>query len=196
MVCPGSRCPLCVLEWILFCEEREFSPKRWKVELYPHRLLGVFVTDIMPSVSPKLLSKHLVTLPVRLRQDFPGGPVIKNHLLVQKTQLRALVREDPTCCRANKLWSCSPWSLRALEPVLWDKRSHCNESPSSRTRQPTAHHSQRRPVHSTGDPAQPRISIVFKNFKKGPKSSVPHSNSCAELGAARPENGLGGLFSF
>ena len=120
----------------------------------------------MPSVSPKLLSKHLVTLPVRLRQDFPGGPVIKNPLLVQRTQLRALVRVDPTCCRADKLWSHSPWSPRALEPVLWDKRSHCNESPSSRTREPTAHHSQRRPVCSTGDPAQPRISIVFKNFKK------------------------------
>ena len=50
------------------------------MELYPHRRLGVFVTDIMPSVSPKLLSKHLVTLPVRLRQGFPGGPVIKNPL--------------------------------------------------------------------------------------------------------------------
>ena len=35
-------------------------------------------------------------------QDFSGGPGLRIHLPMQGTQVRALVREDPTCHRASK----------------------------------------------------------------------------------------------
>ena len=34
--------------------------------------------------------------------DFPGGAVVKIHLLMQGTKVQALVREDPICCGATK----------------------------------------------------------------------------------------------
>ena len=66
---------------------------------------------------------------------------LKILLPMQGTWVRALVPEDPTCHRATKpvshnyqacaLEPMSPnyWSLRALEPVLCNKRSHHNEKP-------------------------------------------------------------------
>ena len=89
---------------------------------------------------------------------------IRIHLPMQGTQVRALVREDPTCRGATKLvrhnyWACALeptshnyWSPRAtttearapqllkptrLEPVLRNKRSHRNEKP--------AHHNEEEP---------------------------------------------------
>ena len=72
---------------------------------------------------------------------------LRVHLPVQGTQVRALVREDPTCHGATKLarrnywacalepashnyWACVPQLLEpaCLEPVLCNKRSHCNEA--------------------------------------------------------------------
>ena len=69
-------------------------------------------------------------------------------LTMQGTQVRALVREDPTCRGATKpvhhnYWACVlepashnywahvPQLLKParLEPVLRNKRSHCNEKP-------------------------------------------------------------------
>ena len=69
-------------------------------------------------------------------------------LPTQGTQVRALVQEDPTCHRATKpmrhnSWACAleptshncwahmPQLLKPmrLEPVLCNKRSHCNEKP-------------------------------------------------------------------
>ena len=69
-------------------------------------------------------------------------------LTMQGTQVRALVREDPTCRGATKpvhhnCWACVlepashnywahvPQLLKParLEPVLRNKRSHCNEKP-------------------------------------------------------------------
>ena len=35
-------------------------------------------------------------------RDFPGGTVVKNPPATQGTQVRALVREDPTCHGATK----------------------------------------------------------------------------------------------
>ena len=70
-------------------------------------------------------------------------------LPTQGTQVRALVREDPTCHRAAKpvrhnylacalkpvshnYWVRMPQLLKPvrLEPVLCNKRSHCNEKPA------------------------------------------------------------------
>ena len=35
-------------------------------------------------------------------QGFPGGAVVKNPPASAGTRVRALVQEDPTCCRAAK----------------------------------------------------------------------------------------------
>ena len=35
-------------------------------------------------------------------RDFPAGTVVKNPPANEGTQVRSLVREDPTCCRATK----------------------------------------------------------------------------------------------
>ena len=70
-------------------------------------------------------------------------------LPTQGTWVRALIREDPTCCRATKLvhhnywactleptshnyWACMPQLLKParLEPMLCNKRSHCNAKPT------------------------------------------------------------------
>ena len=74
--------------------------------------------------------------------------LLRIRLPVQRTWVRALVREDPTCCGATKpvchnYWACAlepashnywayvPQLLKPirLEPVLRNKRSHHNEKP-------------------------------------------------------------------
>ena len=74
---------------------------------------------------------------------------LRIHLPMQGTQVRALVREDPTCLRATKpmrhsYWACAleptshnywahvPQLLKParLEPVLCNKRSQHNEKPA------------------------------------------------------------------
>ena len=57
-------------------------------------------------------------------------------LPVQGTQFRALVQEDPMCHGATKplrhnYWAHVPQLQKParLEPVLHNKRSHCNEKP-------------------------------------------------------------------
>ena len=61
---------------------------------------------------------------------------------MQGTQVRALVQEDPTRCGAAKLvshnyWARVPQLLKPahLEPVLRNKRSHCNEKPTHRNKE-------------------------------------------------------------
>ena len=41
---------------------------------------------------------------------------------MQGIQVRALLREDPTCCGATKPLRQNYWSLRALEPVLHNEK--------------------------------------------------------------------------
>ena len=79
---------------------------------------------------------------------------LRIHLPVQRTRVRALVREDPTCCGATKpvrhnYWACAlepsshnywarvPQLLKPvrLEPVLRNKRSHRNEKPAHRNKE-------------------------------------------------------------
>ena len=69
-------------------------------------------------------------------------------LLMQGTRVQSLVQEDPTCCGPTKpmhhnYWACAlepvshnywahvPQLLKptCLEPMLQNKRSHCNEKP-------------------------------------------------------------------
>ena len=76
---------------------------------------------------------------------------LRIRLPMRGTRVRALVREDPTCHRATKpvrhnywactleltchnYWACMPQLLKpmCLEPVLCNKRSHCNEKPTQR----------------------------------------------------------------
>ena len=46
---------------------------------------------------------------------------LRIHLPMQRTQVRSLVQEDPTCCGANKPMCCNYWSPHALEPTLCNK---------------------------------------------------------------------------
>ena len=77
---------------------------------------------------------------------------LRIRLPMQGTQVRAPVREDPTCRGATKparhnYWACALLSLRSRacepqllkpvhpEPVLCNKRSHCNEKPAHRNKE-------------------------------------------------------------
>ena len=71
------------------------------------------------------------------------------HLRTQGTWVQSLVREDPTCCRAAKSVCHNYWAslLQLLkpkhpEPVLCNKRSHCNgEASEPKWRAASACHS-------------------------------------------------------
>ena len=64
------------------------------------------------------------------------------HLPMQETQVQPLVQGDSTCQGATKpvyrnYWACAleprnrnHWSPRSLDPVLCNKRGHCNEKPT------------------------------------------------------------------
>ena len=64
---------------------------------------------------------------------------LRIRLPIQGTGVRALVREDPTCRGATKpvrhnYLAHVPQLLKPvhLEPVLRNKRNHCNEKPAHR----------------------------------------------------------------
>ena len=61
---------------------------------------------------------------------------LRIHLPMQRTHVRSLVWEDPTCQRATKVM-CHNYGARTLELVLCNKRSHCNEKPR--------HHNEKQP---------------------------------------------------
>ena len=75
---------------------------------------------------------------------------------MQETEVQSLVWEDTTCCRAAEPISQNH-GLSALEPVVCNKRTHCNEKP--------AHHNQSRPLLSTAreKPAQQQGPSAAKN---------------------------------
>ena len=95
---------------------------------------------------------------------------LRTRLPMQGTQVRSLARKDPTCRGATKpvrhnYWACAlepvchnywtrvPQLLKPahLEPELCSKRSHCNE----------------KPAHRNKDPTQPQINKLNRNkFKK------------------------------
>ena len=49
---------------------------------------------------------------------------------MQGTQIPSLVWEDPTCRGAIKL-ACHNYWAHALESVLHNERTHCNEKPTN-----------------------------------------------------------------
>ena len=67
---------------------------------------------------------------------------LRIRLPMQRTPVRALVQEDPTCRGATKpvhhnYWACTPQLLKpaCLEPVLRNKRSHRNEKSVHRSKE-------------------------------------------------------------
>ena len=91
-----------------------------------------------------------------VKMDFPGGAVVKNLPANAGDMGLILVQEDPTWRGTTKsvhhnYWACAlepanhnywahvPQLLKParLEPVLRNKRSHCNEKPAHRNEDPT-----------------------------------------------------------
>ena len=122
-----------------------FLSKWWLLELYNSANLNWWeIRNYSKSKSDiQLLSRNLTGTSLVAQW-------LRIHLPRQGTRVRALVREDPTCRGATKLtchnyWACAlepashnhwahtPQLLKpaCLEPVLRNKRSHCNEKPSS-----------------------------------------------------------------
>ena len=106
---------------------------------------------------------------------------------MQGTRVRALVREDPTCHRATKpmchnYWACAlepashnywahvPQLLKPMhrEPVLHNKRSHCNEKPTHRSEEwpPLAATRESPCAAMKTQRSQNKINICCKSLKK------------------------------
>ena len=87
-------------------------------------------------------------------RGFPGGAVVKNCLPMEGTWVWDMVWEEPTCRGATKpvrhnYWACAlepvshnywarePQLLKpvCLEPMLHNRRSHCNEKPAHRNKE-------------------------------------------------------------
>ena len=87
---------------------------------------------------------------------------LRTHLPMQRTPIRSLVQEDPTCLGQLSLYTTTTGSEH-LEPGPHSKRSHCNEKPvHCNYEELPAHH--KKPAHSSEDPGQPKIhnkSIIF-----------------------------------
>ena len=79
---------------------------------------------------------------LRVLKGFPGGSVVKNPVANEGDWGSCLAPLDPTCRGATKplghnYGACAQeprsrnyWSLRALEPMLCNKRGHRSEKPS------------------------------------------------------------------
>ena len=104
----------------------------------PHRAPG-------GSGAPPQRSNHTLrwSLPPSVKTQCLGTSLVAQwlriHLPMQGTQVRALVREDPTCRGATRpvchnYWAWDPQLLKPvhLEPVLHNKRSHRNEKTTRR----------------------------------------------------------------
>ena len=105
-------------------------------------LLSLLVIQILPSSAK--LSWDALHFSLKIYILFGTSLVaqwLRIHLLMQGTGVLSLVREDPTCHGATKpvrhnYWAHLPQLLKSvrLEPVLRNKRSHCDKTP--------AHHSE------------------------------------------------------
>ena len=117
---------------------------------------------------------------------------LRIYLLMQGTQVRALVREDSTFHGATKpvrhnwacalepvshnYWGCMPQLLKPahLEPMLLSKRSHRNEKPAHcNEEQPLLAATGEKPARSNEDPTQPKKKKVYEfgTFTIGYKST-------------------------
>ena len=77
------------------------------------------------------------------------------------------ILEDPTCHGATKLLS-----PRALEPMLFNKRSHRNEKPSPVTREQPLLAATRGSLQGNEDPTQPKINKIKFN-PPPPQAHIP-----------------------
>ena len=113
--------------------------------------------------------------------DFPVAQWLGICLPMQGTRVGALVQEDPTCHRAAKpvrhnCWACALepashnyWAhvpqllkLACLEPVLHNKRSHCNEKPLHHGKEwPPLTATREKPTRRSKDPTQPKINKLI-----------------------------------
>ena len=80
---------------------------------------------------------------------FPGGPVVRVRFPMWRTWVQSLVREDFTGLGATKPSHHNYWAC-ALESVLCNKRSYCNEEPKHcNWRVAPPHWNQRKPCCRT-----------------------------------------------
>ena len=119
---------------------------------------------------------------------------LRIHLPMQGTRVRALVQEDPTCRGATKpvrhnywawalepvshnYWARAPQLLKPmhLEPMLCNKRSHCNEKQTHRTVTKSSPHSPQLQKACV----QQRRSNTAKNKLKKKKKKDPAPNTNA-----------------
>ena len=80
--------------------------------------------------------------------------------------------------------ACERQLLRDLEPMLCNKRSHCNEKPASLQLGTSPHWKQlEKSVWSNKDPTQPKINtiIIFKKEKKILKKKMNGNNGAEEV---------------
>ena len=81
------------------------------------------------------------------KTNFLGDAVVKNSPANAGNMGLIPGWEDPICHRATKLVCHNYEACLALESMLLNKRSHCNEK--------STHGNYRKPAHSSEDPAQP-----------------------------------------
>ena len=96
------------------------------------------------------------------KQDFPGGTVVKNHLPMQGTQVRALVPEDPTCRKATKPMSHNYWSPCASCPRSATREATAMRSLHTATKSSPCSPQLRKPAHSNKDPMQTKNKYINK----------------------------------
>ena len=85
---------------------------------------------------------------------------------MQGTRVPMLVQEDSTGGGETKPMHCHYWSLHALEPVLRNKRSHCNGKPEHCHKEECLLAATReKPVRTNKDPMQ-LLKKINKNLQK------------------------------
>ena len=107
----------------------------------------------------------------------PGGTVVKNSPANAGDIGSVLAREDFTCCGASKPVRLNYWTSMLqllkpmfLEPVLWNKRSQCNEKPT--------HCKERKSTCSNEDSGQPKISKWINNLGKTKEPYAQNQRQC------------------
>ena len=82
---------------------------------------------------------------------------LRIHLWIQRTQVRSLVQEDPTCCRITMPVHRNYWSRRPRACASPREKPPKREARVPQWRAVPARHNQRKPVHSNKDPVQQKV---------------------------------------
>jgi len=78
---------------------------------------------------------------------------------MQRTQVRSLVQENPTCSGATKPVRHSYWSLGSQAPMLCNKGSHHSEKPTHWTREDLPLAANWGKPHAGTEPGQSKVNI-------------------------------------